>query len=73
MLPGIFSEAFMSPSDKHNYKTFTQSAPASLLHWIENILNHLSGKCRNSLADSGCSEFHHVEYHLFTDVSLATA
>ena len=76
MLPRIFSEAFMSPSDKHSYKTFTKSPPASLSHCIENILNHLSGKCRDSLADSGCSDFHQVnwpEYHLFTDVSLATA
>ena len=63
-------------NSKHNYKTFTKSHPASLLHCIENILNQLSGKCRDSLADNGCSEFHQVnwpEYHLFTDISLATA
>ena len=63
-------------NSKHNYKTFIKSPPASLLHWIHNILNYLSGKCRDSLADNGCSEFHQVnwpEYHLFTDISLATA
>ena len=43
----------MSLSDKHNYKTFTESLPASLLRCIESILNHLSGKCRDSLADNG--------------------
>ena len=37
----------MSISDKHDFKTFTKSLPASLLHCIENILNHLSGKCRD--------------------------
>ena len=61
---------------EHNYKTFTRSHLASFLHCIENILNHLSGKCRDSLADNGCSEFQKVnwpEYHLFTDISLATA
>ena len=47
----------MSLSDKHNYKAFTKSPPASLLHCIENILNHLCGKCHDSLADSGCSSF----------------
>ena len=45
----------MSLSDKHNYKTFTKGPSASLLHCMENILNHLSVKCRDSLADSGCS------------------
>ena len=39
----------MSISNKHNYKTFTKSPLASLLHYIENILNHSSGKCRDSL------------------------
>ena len=39
----------MSISDKHNYKTFTKSLSASLLHCIENILNYTSVKCRNSL------------------------
>ena len=39
----------MSINYKHNYKTFTKSPPASLLHSIGNILNHLSGKCSHSL------------------------
>ena len=47
----------MSPSDKHNY---TKIPLASLSHCIENILNHLSGECRDSLADNDCSEFHKV-------------
>ena len=36
-------------SNKHNYKTLTKSDPASLLHWIENILNHSSGTYLDSL------------------------
>ena len=32
MLLRIFSEAFMSISEKHNYKAFTKSHPASSLH-----------------------------------------
>ena len=39
----------LSISHKHNYKTFTKSPVASLLHCIENILNYSSGKCRDSL------------------------
>ena len=39
----------MSMSNKHNNKTFTKSPPASLLHHIENNLNHSSGKCLDSL------------------------
>ena len=39
----------MSTSNKHNYNTFTKSASASLLHCIENILNHSSKKCPDSL------------------------
>ena len=50
----------MSISDKHNYKTFTKSPPASLLHCIENILNHSSKKCSDS--DNGYSEFHRYRY-----------
>ena len=75
MLSKIFSEA-LSLSDKHNYKTFTKIPPGSLLHCSKNIFNHLSGKCRDSLTDNGCSEFHQVnwpQYHLFTDISSATA
>ena len=39
----------MSISKKHNYITFTKRLPASLLHSIENILNHSSWKCCASL------------------------
>ena len=39
----------MSARNKHNYKTFTKSHPASLLHCTKNILNHSPGKCRDSL------------------------
>ena len=48
MLSKIFSEALTSISNKFHSKTFTKSRPASLLHCIENILNHSSGKyCEN--------------------------
>ena len=52
----------MSLSDKHNYKSFTKSPPASLLNCIENNLYHLSGKCRDLVVDNVCSEFHHVNW-----------
>ena len=64
MLSRIFGEPLMSISNKHNYKTFSESPPASLVRRIENILSHSSGKCHDSLtiADmsftNGCSEFH---------------
>ena len=64
MLSRIFGEPLTSISDKHNYKTFSKSPPASLVHCIENILGNSSGKCRDSqtTADmsctNGCSEFH---------------
>ena len=52
----------MSIINKHN---FSKSPPASLVHCIENVLSHSSGKCRDSLAiadlsstNNGCSEFH---------------
>ena len=32
-----------------NNKPLTKSPPASLLHCIENILNHSPGKCLDSL------------------------
>ena len=54
----------MSISNKHNYKTFSKSPPASLLRCIGNNLNHSSGKWRDSLTMAalsftiGCSEFH---------------
>ena len=46
-----------SISNKDNYKTFLKGPPASLLHCIENILSHSSGKCHDS-PTNGCSEFH---------------
>ena len=49
MLLRIFSETLMCISNKQNYKTFTKGPPAFLLHCIENILNHSSGKSRDSL------------------------
>ena len=52
----------MSPSNKHNYKTVTKRPPTSLLYCNENISNDLSGKCRDSLDDNGCSEFHQVSW-----------
>ena len=47
----------MSISNKHNHKAFTKSPPASLLHCIENILNHSSGKYRNSLSSKTALSF----------------
>ena len=35
----------MSVSNKHSHKTFTKKSSASLLHCIENVSNHSSGKC----------------------------
>ena len=55
MLSRIFSEARMSISDKHSYKTCTKSLPESLLHYIESILNHSSGKCHDSLTITALS------------------
>ena len=66
----------MSLCDKHNYRSFTKSAPASfLLHCIENILNHSSGKCRDSLTMAALSSPNQPVFgqYLFTDTSLATA
>ena len=63
ILSTISSEPLMSISNKHNYKTFSKSPPASLLHCIGNILSHSSGKWRDSLImaalsfTNGCSEF----------------
>ena len=64
MLPRISSNPLMSISNKHNYKTFSKSPPASLLHCIENILSHSSEKRCDSLLmaalrfTDGCSEFY---------------
>ena len=52
MLSRIFCEPLMSISNKHNYKAFSKSPPASLVHCIENVLSHTSGKCHaNSSAN----------------------
>ena len=64
MLSRISSEPLVSRSNKHNYKTFSKSPPASLLHCIGNILSHSSGKWRDSQTmavlsfTNGCSDFH---------------
>ena len=55
MLSRIFSEARKFIANKHNYKTFTKSPPASLLHYIKNILNHSSGNYRDSLTMAALS------------------
>ena len=63
MLSRIFSEPHMSISN--SYKTFSKSPAAPLLHCIENICSHWSGKWRDSptLAafsfTNGSSVFHH--------------
>ena len=44
-----FNDELTSLSNKYNHKIFTRSPPASLLHCIEKILSHSSGKCRDSL------------------------
>ena len=64
MLSRISSEPLMSISNKYNYKTFSKSPEASLLHCIRNTLSHSSGEWRDSLTmaalsfTNGCSEFH---------------
>ena len=45
----------MSKSNKHDYKNFTKSPLACLLHCIENILDHSSGKCPDSLTMAALS------------------
>ena len=79
MLSRISSEPLMSASNKHSYKAFSKSPPASLLHGIGNILSHSSGKWRNSLTMASLSftngyaqHFTFVQY-LFINISLATA
>ena len=52
MLSRIFSEALMSQTQVQN---FHKSPPAFLLHYIENILNHSSGKCCDSLTMAALS------------------
>ena len=64
MLSRISNKPLMPISNKHNYKTFSKSPPASLLHCIGNILSHSSGKWRDSLImaalsfTNGCPDFH---------------
>ena len=71
MLSRISNEPLTSISNKHNYKTFSKSPPASLIHCIGNILSHSSGKSRDSLTmDALSCTF--VQY-LFTNMSLAIA
>ena len=73
-LAKIFSEA--SISNKHNYKTFSKSPPASLLHiCVENILNHSSGKCCDSLTIAALSFIKSTGFvqYLFANISIATA
>ena len=55
MLSGIFSEALMSISNKHNCKTLTKSSPTSLSHFMKDVLNHSSGKCRDFLTRADLS------------------
>ena len=55
VLSRIFSQALRSISDKHNSKTFTKNPPASLLHCIETILNHSSGKSPDPLTIAALS------------------
>ena len=64
MLSRIFCEPLSSIINKHNYKTFPKGLPECLVHCIENVLSHLSGKCCDSLAiadfnsTNGRSYFH---------------
>ena len=39
MLPRISSEPLLPISNKHNYKTFSEGSPASLVHCIGNIMS----------------------------------
>ena len=79
MLSRISSEPLMSLCNKDNYKTFSKSLPASLLHCMGNISSHSAGKWRDSLTmvalsfTNGCSKFHLYIIFIFTNVSLATA
>ena len=45
----------MSISDKHICRTFTKVPPASLSHCIEDILNHSSETCCDSLTMAALS------------------
>ena len=71
ILSRISTEPLMSISNKHNYKTFSESPHASLIHCVGNILSHSSGNWRDSLTMAALS-FTFIQY-LFTNISLATA
>ena len=64
MLSRISSVPFMAMSNKHSYNTSSESPPASLIHFIGNILSHSSGRWRDPLTmavlsfTNGCSVFH---------------
>ena len=74
MLLRIFSEALMYFSNKQTNKTFSESSPASLFDCIEIILNHSSGRCRDSLTMASLSFTKSLAFvqYLFTYASLAT-
>ena len=59
----------MSISNKHNYKTFTKSPPASLLHCTE---KHFGSFIREVplFSDNGCSDVHQVNWPLYNIFSL---
>ena len=63
----------MSISNTHNYKTFTKSPPASLLHYIENISNHSCGKCSKSLKMAALSLNKSTGLNLYNIYSLISA
>ena len=71
MLSRISSELLISSSKRYNYKTFSESPTASLLHCIGNTLSYSSEKWRDSLTMAALS-FAFVQY-LFTYISLVTA
>ena len=45
----------MSISNKHNFTTLKKKSLASLLHCIENLLNHSPGRRRDSLTMAALS------------------
>ena len=73
MLSRIVSEVLTSTSNRHNYKTFTKNPPASLLHYVENILNHSCGKCRKSLKMATLSSNKSTGFNLYNIYSLISA
>ena len=63
----------MSISNTHNYKTFKKSPLTSLLHYIENILNHSCRKCRKSLKMAALSLNKSTDLNLYNIYSLISA